>query len=396
MSSMVDRKPGRSPSFGGMPVAASSPAALVSLVPAAKSEDLGTVLQRHHLPGLDGLRAVAVFIVIACHFFGSPIPGDLGVSAFFVLSGFLITWLLLNEYDTAGTISLRNFYSRRVLRIFPAYYFFITVSCLIDYFRGHPWNGAFGLSGFFYLVNYYNATHGHPPTSIAHAWSLAVEEQFYALWPLVLLMLVRRGRGRALAILALVIAAIAAWRSYLYLDLGVGTPYVYNAFDTRFDNVAVGCFLALGTRERWFLRLARLAARSALLPLVSLGLLLVSRCATIASYHYSLGFTVDAFLVMVLLVQVLQLYRHPLWSWLQHPVVRYLGIISYPLYLWHVWGLGVGARLPLPPAAQFMVSVAVCIVVASGSYFVIEKPFLALKKRFTPSAPVAVSATSVR
>ncbi len=395
MSSVLDPKPERSSSFGRMPVAASRVAALVRL-PAAEPEDLAAVLQGRHLPGLDGLRAVGVFLVIACHFFGPPLPGDLAVSAFFVLSGFLISWLLLNEYDTAGTISLRNFYSRRVLRIFPAYYFFVTVSCLIDYFRGHPWDRGFGFSGLFYLMNYYNATHGHPPTAIAHAWALAVEEQFYALWPLVLLMLVRRGRGHALAILALVIAGIAAWRSFLFLDLGVGKPYVFNAFDTRFDNLAVGCFLALAASERWFLRFARQVARSALLPLVSLGLLIVSRCATTASYHYSLGFTVNAILLMVFLVQVLQLSRHPLWAWLQHPVVRYFGIISYPLYLWHVWGLGVGVWVPIPPAGQFMVGVAVSVVVASGSYFVIEKPFLALKKRLTPSPQVALSAASLR
>lgn len=95
-------------------------------------EDLGAILRRRHLPALDGLRAVAVFVVITYHFFGGPIPGNLGVSAFFVLSGFLITWLLLKEYDADGTISLRNFYTRRVLRIFPAYYFFVAVSFLID------------------------------------------------------------------------------------------------------------------------------------------------------------------------------------------------------------------------------------------------------------------------
>ena len=358
-------------------------------------EDLGAILRRRHLPALDGLRAVAVFVVIAYHFFGAPIPGDLGVSAFFVLSGFLITWLLLKEYDADGTISLRNFYTRRVLRIFPAYYFFITVSFLIDYLRGDRWEGARGLSALFYVVNYYNAAHGHPSTSIAHAWSLGIEEQFYALWPLVLLMLIRRGRAHALGILAVVIAAVAAWRSFLYLDLGVGTPYVYNAFDTRFDNLAVGCFLALGAGEPWLLRFARAAARSTLLPLVTLVLLMLSRCATSASYHYSVGFTVDAVLVSVLLVQLLFLHRHALWSWLEHPVARYLGVISYPLYLWHVWGLGVGKWLHVVPlAGQFAAGVAVCIAVASASYFAIETPFLALKRRFSGGARIVPRSAS--
>jgi len=90
------------------------------------------------------------------------------------------------------------------------------------------------------------------------------------------------------------------------------------------------------------------------------------------------------------------LHRHPLWSWLQHPAVRFLGTISYPLYLWHAWGLGVGERLQMLPApGRFTVGVAVCIALASGSYFVIEKPFLSLKKRFSPVAAAVLPAASV-
>jgi peptidoglycan/LPS O-acetylase OafA/YrhL len=357
--------------------------------------DLSALLRQRHLPALDGLRAVAVFVVISNHFFGPAIPGDLGVSAFFVLSGFLITWLLLKEYRTAGTVSVRSFYSRRVLRIFPAYYCFIAVSFLIDYIRGHPWDGALGWSGVSYLVNYYNATHGHPATSIAHAWSLAMEEQFYLLWPLVLLTLARRRTGSALAILAVIVAAVAAWRSFLYLDRHVSTAYVYNAFDTRCDELAVGCFLAFCAGQAWFLQFARAVSRFAVLPLVTVILLIISRLGISAAYHYSIGFTLDALLVMVLLVQVLLLHRHPMWAWLQHPVVRYLGTISYPLYLWHAWALGVGRWLhPLPPAGQFIVGVASCIAVATGSYFLIEKPFLTLKKRFSPVPRAALPAAA--
>ena len=363
------------------------------LFPTVEPEEFSTLLQHRHLPALDGLRAVAVFMVIGYHF-GFPIPGDLGVSAFFVVSGFLITWLLLNEYKTAGTISLRHFYSRRVLRIFPAYYVFITVSFIIDHLRGHSPDRALELSGFFYVVNYYNATHGHPPSSIAHAWSLSIEEQFYALWPILLLALARLGTARALAILAGIIAAVAGWRSFLYLDLRVGAAYVYNAFDTRFDNLGVGCLLALCAAQPWFLSFSRAVVRSALLPLVTLVLLILSRSGT--SYHYHIGYTVDAVLVAVLVVQLMLLHRHPLWSWLQHPAVRFLGTISYPLYLWHAWGLGVGERLQMLPApGRFTVGVAVCIALASGSYFVIEKPFLSLKKRFSPVAAAVLPAASV-
>src|SRR5204862_7360694 len=107
-----------------------------------------------HLPALDGLRAVAVFTVIVYHFGIAAIPGDLGVSAFFVLSGFLITWLLLQEYDRTHRVSLTRFYLRRTIRIFPAYYVFVGVSLLLDSARGRPWSSGLLASGVFYVMNY--------------------------------------------------------------------------------------------------------------------------------------------------------------------------------------------------------------------------------------------------
>ena len=96
----------------------------------ATASALREKMERKHLPALDGLRAICVLTVMAYHG-GLPIPGDLGVSAFFVLSGFLITWLLILEQQQTGSISLRDFYARRTLRIFPAYYVFITGSLFV-------------------------------------------------------------------------------------------------------------------------------------------------------------------------------------------------------------------------------------------------------------------------
>jgi len=343
-----------------------------------------------HLPALDGLRAVAVFTVIVYHFGIATVPGDLGVSAFFVLSGFLITWLLLKEHAASGTVSLRRFYTRRVLRIFPAYYAFLAVSFAIDHFRGQSWGQSLGLSSVFYLVNYYNALNGHPTTSISHAWSLGIEEQFYLLWPMLLLVLLRGGTRRAAQTLAGVIVAVVLWRSALYAGFHVGSAYVYNAFDTRFDNLAVGCLLALTANAPTFEGVAARLSRSVWAPLVTLALLVVSRAAIGATYHYTVGFTVDAVLVAVFIVQMLRLYRTKLWSWLETSVVRYLGVISYPLYLWHPWGLGVGHHVHAAgPAGEFAFGVLACIALATGSYFIVERPFLALKRRFEPAATAA-------
>jgi peptidoglycan/LPS O-acetylase OafA/YrhL len=358
------------------------------LLVAGNHGSLQHVLAGRHLPALDGIRAVGVLTVITYHFGITAVPGDLGLSAFFVLSGFLITWLLLREHEASGTLSLRQFYARRVLRIFPAYYAFIAVSFAIDSVRGDHWPDGLGLSSVFYLVNYFNALHGHPVTSIAHAWSLAIEEQFYFMWPIMLLLLLRRGPLRAARVVALVIVGVMLWRCALYLGARAGTAYVYNAFDTRFDNLAVGCVLALTASAPWVQRVAGRLAGSPLAPMATLAALLVSRIALGNTYHYTVGFTVDAVLMAVLIVQLLQLSWSGLWSWLESPLVRYVGAISYPLYLWHQWGLGVGHHFQAAGlVGEFAAGLLASVLLASGSYYLIERPFLSLKQRFESAPP---------
>jgi len=334
--------------------------------------DLACTLKRSHIPALDGIRAVSVLIVILYHGGVEWVPGDLGVSVFFVLSGFLITWLLFKEEDRTGYVSIKSFYIRRILRIFPAYYVFLAVSIGFDYVRGYRWDHALIYSGVFYVTNYYNALHGHPPTAIAHAWSLAIEEQFYLLWPFLFLMFRRRKE-----FLICAIVTVLLWRTYLYGFRGVSTAYVYNAFDTRFDNLAIGCLLATLLHSGKFPRL--LLNPSNPVALLTLGLLVVSRSFSSQLYHYTLGFTVDALLISIVVVQAILLQDSSLWRWLEHPVIRYIGTISYPMYLYHIWGIGAALRLhvwPLPTA------IVITVLLATGSYYLIEKPFLRLKSRW--------------
>ena len=342
--------------------------------------DLRNLLSQKRLPLLDGIRAVSVLIVIGAHF-GYAVPSDLGVSAFFVLSGFLITWLLLRERDTTGDVSLQHFYLRRTLRIFPAYYAFLALAFAWDVLRADAWPPRLLLAGATYTVNYFNAATGHPSTSIAHAWSLSVEEQFYLLWPLAFLLLARRST-RALAWgLAVAIVASAAWRSVAFLGLDLGASYAYNAFECRVDNVAIGCLLAVLARfERARAAIAVIAARP-WAPLVTLALLALSRFATSAAYHYSAGFTVDAVLIAVTMVQLLHFPTHGLWRWLESAPARWMGTISYPMYLYHAHALGVAHRVPGPGFVQFLAGVAASCLLAYASWRLLEQPMLQLRPR---------------
>ena len=334
------------------------------------------------MPVLDGFRAVAALSVVVDHWYGESFLD--GVTGFFVLSGFLITTLLLREKAAPGAISLRSFYARRTLRIFPAYYACVAASFVIDHVAGNPWPRGLAESAVAYVVNYFNAFHGHPPTSIAHLWSLGVEEQFYLLWPALFILLMWRSELASLRRwLVILILAGFAWRCVLYFGGFVGQAYLYNAFDARFDNLAVGCLLATVVTNASMGRIAAAIGSYSWMPLITLGLMALIDFKMPSSWRHLVGFSLYSGLVAVLLVQLVQLRRSAMWRWLDFGPVRFLGTISYPIYLYHAWGLGLGHWLTgWPRFAQFCAGLLFTIIGATGSYFIIERPFLRLKKRF--------------
>jgi peptidoglycan/LPS O-acetylase OafA/YrhL len=345
---------------------------------------LARILSRRRLPALHGLRAIVILPVIIYHF-GYEAPAGLSVTMFFVLSGFLITWLLLREFESTATISIRSFYLRRTLRIFPAYYAFVFVSIVADRFIATPWTGDQVLAAATYTVNYLNAFNGHDATPAPHAWSLAVEEQFYLMWPVGLLVLLKRG-GLGFATVALVGCIVVApiWRTVLYIGFDVPAHYIYNAFDTRFDTLAIGCLIALLSKRQVFAHVAEIAARHAWYPALTLSALATSHLVASQAYNYTLRFTVDSMLLGVLLLQVLLLHSTRGWRWLERPAIDYLGTISYPMYLWHTYGISVGLEFGfLPRIAQLLVSIAAMVVFAAGSYHILERPILNARPRIT-------------
>jgi peptidoglycan/LPS O-acetylase OafA/YrhL len=346
---------------------------------------LGQVLSTPHLPALDGLRAIAVGMVVVAHAGWPGMPGDVGVSVFFVLSGFLITWLLLQERDRTGSVSLRTFYLRRAFRLLPAYYVFLAFALLAHFRAGG--RADIVLPSLLYYANYYNAFHGHVATPVSHTWSLAVEEQFYAFWPLAFLICARLGRRAVITFLCAAIVAVTAWRSYLFLVARTGTPYVYNAFDTRFDTLAIGCLAALLSESDRFLAIVKSAARHWSFVLPTVVLIWLSRMALPDDYHYSIGLTIDALLIALGLFQLMQLTHTRAWSWLDSRAARYLGGISYPMYLYSGFALTIalkiGRRLPAPIArpAQIAAAFGAAALLGAASYHVVEKPMLRVRDR---------------
>ncbi len=345
---------------------------------------LGARLAQKHLPVLDGLRMVAVLLVLLGHVNIPHVPADLGVSIFFVLSGFLITWLLLNEREGTGTVALGAFYLRRAFRLLPAYYAYLAVAFAF-HFR-HP--GARTdviLPSLLYYANYFNATHNHPPTPISHTWSLAVEEQFYLLWPLAFLLSSRRSSAAVIGFLVVSIVGVGVWRSLAFaviLPERLADPWAYNAFDCRFDNLAAGCLAAVLSKREGFLKLAAKVASRPLFVLFPAASLFALHWRKMPLYHLTVGFTVDAILIAVAIVQLIQLADRPSIRWLDHPVPRYLGTISYPIYLWHGFAQSPMYRLKsAPPPVWLGAYLATAVVLGTVSYYAVEKPFLRLRAR---------------
>jgi peptidoglycan/LPS O-acetylase OafA/YrhL len=391
-----------------------------------------------YIPALDGVRAFAVVGVMAYHG-GIPwLPaGFLGVDAFFVLSGFLITSLLISEWQRRHTIGLGQFWARRARRLLPALLLLLVFVVLYAAFVApagtYPGLRLDALSTLFYVANwhfiliggnYFNQT--GLPSLLTHTWSLAVEEQFYLLWPLVVLGVLKfTGRLWALLTLSVVGALASATEMALLFRHGVDTTRLYYGTDTHGQCLLVGAALASGlaffadrrraaasgTREgeasfanpawaacsRW--------ARVLLSVLGGAGLVVAGFLWWRSSYNGSFlwegGFLVAALATAAVLVCVVCVPR----SWLARALsvgpLRYLGRISYGLYLWHfpLFQWIDGQRTGLSGYALFGARCGATLAVATVSFHVVERPIrqgaFFRQWRAWVGAPAAVAAMSI-
>jgi len=338
-------------------------------------------MQLRYQPSLDGLRAIAIAAVVLYHAtdFTFPASGQLGVDLFFVLSGFLITSILVDEHRRrAGTVSLASFYRRRALRLLPAMLALLTVLVVFASIMGDVRETALGAAaGIGYVMNHAIASgYGEAlPDGLAHLWSLSAEEQFYLVWPLVLIGFFRGRLGLAAWACATGIVLLQL-RALDLLATGAATPRVEFGVDTRSVSILTGCLLAL-----------LLAARVGPAPKIPQRLELVAPVLFVAlivvDWKRSLfagPLLVAALCAAVLVLQALD-RTSPVARALSVAPMVFLGRISYGLYLWHLpilaaFGvLGAGLTFVAVPA------VALSIAAATASYYLVELPFLRRKRR---------------
>ncbi|MDX3073986.1 acyltransferase family protein [Streptomyces sp. MI02-7b] len=347
---------------------------------------------RHrYVPALDGLRAFAVAVVVVYHVHPAWLPGGfLGVDVFFVLSGFLITDLLITERAVNGSIDMYRFWVRRARRLLPSLALVLlaitAVSTALRPARTTPVPGAL-LSAAGFTNNWwqiathtsYFATFG-PLPSFQHLWTLSVEEQFYLLWPLVLVgLLLIRNRTASMAVVLVMAAASATWMLLLYRP-GDDPSRVYFGTDTHAFPLLLGAALALARPA-----LRGTAGRPArLLPLCEItGLLglavLLALAATVSQEDellYPYGFLAAALATVSVLRSVLQRDGWPA-RLLSNALLRWIGKRSYGIYLWHLPLIALAApddagstRVPLRP----IVAAALSVGFAAVSYRWVEQP----------------------
>jgi peptidoglycan/LPS O-acetylase OafA/YrhL len=337
------------------------------------------------IPTLDGLRAVAILIVVASHAYHHGVVGQLGhmgVMIFFALSGYLITTRLLDEYKNNGRISLRDFYLRRAFRILPPAATYLAVVALLTALGVVVCSSSAIWGALLFYVNYLQV--GEIGWRAGHFWSLSVEEHFYLFWPLALIGFgINRGWKTALALIVGIIVWRAADHRFHILEQMFHAPYLRwntSGTDVIADTLLWGCalaFLKFGLNS--FASIAIAASSALLLALISMGIRL-------PLHSEELILTVEHILPAVLLGAVIACPQNLIGRFLELKPMRFIGNLSYSLYIWQQLFLGgPGPKMPV------VFGLAAAFACAYLSYRCIEQPCIRLGKRISKRVDLAQS-----
>jgi peptidoglycan/LPS O-acetylase OafA/YrhL len=334
------------------------------------------------IPSLDGIRALSISLVILCHFgrdvgWGDPFDlGSLGVRIFFVISGYLITGLLLKEREANGRIRLGKFYFRRTLRIFPAFYFYIGCILLMSHLGWTELTFHEALPAILYVSNYSQ----HLVQNVAHTWSLSTEEQFYLIWPVVFAV---SGRRTAIASLLALLIIAPLTGAFLSSRLHHLVPAFFNG------PIGIGCMLAL-VREslhRFWLYKRWIRSKLGLLLPAMIFATNVPWWPFMTRYSFLVALTLNVSIALFIDWAVTNT-ETPLYKLLNSSWMVAIGVASYSLYLWQqpflalkytepsMYLAGPWTVIESPP-----IRLAIIAICTSLSFFLIERPMIRLRAR---------------
>ncbi|MFO0550157.1 MAG: acyltransferase [Polyangiaceae bacterium] len=344
-------------------------------------------------PCLDGLRGTSILLVLLSHATSTPDllrfspddiveVGNIGVRLFFILSGFLFTTMLVQERERTGTISLKAFYMRRTLRIFPAFYAYIVAIAVASALGWLVLKRYDVLAALTFTMNY----HPNRAWELGHLWSLAVTEQFYLVWPATVLVFGRRGATYS-ALAALVIAPLA--RVVLFLLFPGFRVSIGESFETVFDAIAVGALVALVAMDRSSDSFLDRVLRHPATPLVALVVSLATHALhPHVRFSFPIGETITNVGLGLVVGGCLVNPSNPVGRVLQSRFMAWIGSISFSLYL---------TQQPFNSptrndwATHFPVNVALAIVSALALHYSVELPFMRLRSRLTKKLKKAAS-----
>jgi peptidoglycan/LPS O-acetylase OafA/YrhL len=354
------------------------------------------VSSTNYRPALDGVRAIAVLVVIAFHLgFKGVSGGFLGVDMFFVLSGYLVTGLLVDEYRRSQTIAFSKFWLRRVRRLFPALFIVLTALCIFAFRYGAP-EDNYGLrrdslATLFYSANWWYIKSGQSyfaqfanVSPLRHTWSLAIEEQFYFFWPLLVLIVLKlsKGRLRNLAVIAGVGSIASAVSLAAHWEL-IDQSRSYYGTDTRIHEMFIGAIAAMVLRTKFASRHKGRAFWSWVSPALLVVIVLSVVKLTDSTHAYYTGYSALFSVVVATFLLSLDLGEGFVKRILSLKPVVFIGLISYGLYLWH-WPIIV---LVVPGAFRISrniehgqliaLQIALMFILSFVSYKLVEKPIRA-------------------
>lgn len=344
-----------------------------------------------YIPYLDGIRGISIILVILSHCgLGNIVPGGFGVTLFFFISGYLITGLLIQELQTTGSIQLFHFYVRRFFRLYPPLLAMIAIGCLLQLWLHCFTDAGNILAACFYFTNYFIAwvrgTVADCATMFDILWSLSIEEHFYLVYPLILLLASKSKKTWLPLFCTLVLCLLPLlFRIQLLLSDKVFSHVsgkLYLSTHTRADCILWGCLASVLLFQCRSALYQKILQKKWILVIAIL-LLLGSFCIRNIFFRESLRYTMQGASLFVLIPSLAFFPKSQVVRFLQNNNLIFIGKISYSLYLFH-W---IVLRLANNQATVYslhwqLLFWLLSVLLALGSYYFIERPFMKLRRKF--------------